>query len=311
MVINMYNAETDKKILEKISQVYVYTGDKDGEVVKSEGTELKYGSDVQYCLVNDIQMSSKQIWTVPDSFTGTIIGTEIEENEIPTLYDKNTDTIYIYNPYQLMVLVQEESETEPVMSLDYDAPQFGMGQMIYPDGYYEIISGHRRKHAAEKLGYRKVPVIIRVLSEDDSILSMVDSNLHRERISYSEKAFAYKLKNDVLKRKSGRNKWPVWGAGGKDGSVNYFQFIDADGTISEPMGIAARRVMNTNDVVRMVTATGGGYGDPFKRPADKVAMDVKNEYITVDQAKEDYGVLVDPETFKVLGLTEERQKAEK
>ena len=41
-----------------------------------------------------------------------------------------------------------------------------------PDGYYEIISGHRRKHAAEKLGYRKVPVIIRVLSEDDSILSI-------------------------------------------------------------------------------------------------------------------------------------------
>ena len=60
-----------------------------------------------------------------------------------------------------------------------------------PDGYYEIISGHRRKHAAEKLGYRKVPVIIRALSEDDSILSMVDSNLHRERISYSEKAFAW------------------------------------------------------------------------------------------------------------------------
>ena len=65
------------------------------------------------------------------------------------------------------------------------------------------------KHAAEKLGYRKVPVIIRVLSEDDSILSMVDSNLHRERISYSEKAFAYKLKNDVLKRKSGRKKSQV------------------------------------------------------------------------------------------------------
>ena len=78
-----------------------------------------------------------------------------------------------------------------------------------PDGYYEIISGHRRKYAAEKLGYRKVPVIIRVLSEDDSILSMVDSNLHRERISYSEKAFAYKLKNDVLKRKSGRKKSQV------------------------------------------------------------------------------------------------------
>lgn len=45
--------------------------------------------------------------------------------------------------------------------------------------------------------------------------------------------------------------------------------------------------MNTNDVVRMVTATGGGYGNPFKRPAEKVAMDVKNEYITVEQAKAD------------------------
>ena len=73
-----------------------------------------------------------------------------------------------------------------------------------PDGYYEIISGHRRKHAAEKLGYRKVPVIIRVLSEDDSILSMVDSNLHRERISYNEKAFAYKMKQEAMKHQGSR-----------------------------------------------------------------------------------------------------------
>lgn len=50
------------------------------------------------------------------------------------MYDKKTDTIYIYNPYQLMVLEKEDSDKEPVMSLDYDAPQFGMGQMIYPYG---------------------------------------------------------------------------------------------------------------------------------------------------------------------------------
>ena len=134
--ICIYNYEQLKQIG---SDAYIYTGDKDGkigsgEVVKSEGTELKYGADAQYILMNDIQMNSEQIWSVPDSFTGTITGTKVEENETPTLYDKETDTIYIYNPYQLMVLVQEESETEPVMSLDYDAPQFGMGQMIYPDG---------------------------------------------------------------------------------------------------------------------------------------------------------------------------------
>lgn len=134
--ICIYNYEQLKQIG---SDAYIYTGDKDGqigsgEVVKSEGTELKYGADAQYILMNDIQLNSEQIWLVPDSFTGTITGTKLEENETPTLYDKETDTIYIYNPYQLMVLAQEESETEPVMSMDYDAPQFGMGQMIYPDG---------------------------------------------------------------------------------------------------------------------------------------------------------------------------------
>ena len=134
--ICIYNYEQLKQIG---SDAYVYTGDKDGkigsgDVVKSEGTELKYGADAQYILMNDIQMNLEQMWSVPDSFTGTITGTKVEENETPTLYDKETDTIYIYNPYQLMVLAQEESETEPVMTLDYDAPQFGMGQMIYPDG---------------------------------------------------------------------------------------------------------------------------------------------------------------------------------
>ena len=146
--ICIYNYEQLKQIG---SDAYIYTGDKDGkigsgEVVKSEGTELKYGADAQYILMNDIQMNSEQMWLVPDSFTGTITGTKLEENETPTLYDKETDTIYIYNPYQLMVLAQEESETEPVMTLDYDAPQFGMGQMIYPDGEDQEYLTYSKSH---------------------------------------------------------------------------------------------------------------------------------------------------------------------
>ena len=146
--ICIYNYEQLKQIG---SDTYVYTGDKDGtigsgDVVKSEGTELKYGADAQYILMNDIQMNLEQMWSVPDSFTGTITGTEIEENETPTLYDKETDTIYIYNPYQLMVLAQEESESEPVMTLDYDAPQFGMGQMIYPDGEDQAYLTYSKSH---------------------------------------------------------------------------------------------------------------------------------------------------------------------
>mgnify|MGYP002619654638 CR=1 FL=1 len=146
--ICIYNYEQLKQIG---SDAYVYTDDKDGtigsgDIVKSEGTELKYSADAQYILMNDIQMSSEQIWSVPDSFTGTITGTEVEENETPTLYDKETDTIYIYNLYQLMVLAQEESETEPVMSMDYDAPQFGMGQMIYPDGEEQAYLTYSKSH---------------------------------------------------------------------------------------------------------------------------------------------------------------------
>ena len=75
-----------------------------------------------------------------------------------------------------------------------------------PEGFYEIISGHRRKYAAQQLKYTKVPVIIRYMIEEDAIISMVDANLQRERISPSEKAFAYKMKYDVLKRKAGRRK---------------------------------------------------------------------------------------------------------
>lgn len=74
------------------------------------------------------------------------------------------------------------------------------------EGYYEIVSGHRRCEAAKQLGFTKVPVIIRVLGDDDAVLEMVDSNVQREEISPSEKAFAYKMKYEVLKRSVGRPK---------------------------------------------------------------------------------------------------------
>ena len=134
--ILIYNYDQLKQIG---SDAFVYTKDKNGDIgtgdiVVNEGTQLTYGKDAQYLLMNEIKMDTKSIWNVKDDFTGKIEGEAIKEDETPTLYDKKTDTIYIYNPYQLMVLEQEDSDKEPVMSLDYDAPQFGMGQMIYPNG---------------------------------------------------------------------------------------------------------------------------------------------------------------------------------
>ena len=130
------------------SDAYVYTGDKDGsigsgEVVKNEGTELRYTSDAQYVLMSDIEMSTDYIWTLPNNFTGSITGTTREST---SLYNKETDTITIYNPYQLMVLAQDNSDNEPVMSLDYDASQFGMGQMVYPNGENQPYLTYSKSH---------------------------------------------------------------------------------------------------------------------------------------------------------------------
>ena len=67
-----------------------------------------------------------------------------------------------------------------------------------PDGYYEIISGHRRKHAAQLAGLTTIPAIVRELSDDDA------TNIQREELLPSEKAFAYKMKMDAMRRTAGR-----------------------------------------------------------------------------------------------------------
>ena len=73
-----------------------------------------------------------------------------------------------------------------------------------PEGGYEIISGHRRQHAAQLAGLDTLPVIVREMDDDAAILLMVDSNLQRESILPSERAFAYKMKLEAMKRTSGR-----------------------------------------------------------------------------------------------------------
>lgn len=82
-----------------------------------------------------------------------------------------------------------------------------------PEGVYEIISGHRRRFIAKLLGYRKVPVIIRVMNDEDAVIAMIDSNNQREEVSISEKAFAYKMKYEAMKRRFGKKKEkPAYGS---------------------------------------------------------------------------------------------------
>ena len=73
-----------------------------------------------------------------------------------------------------------------------------------PGGGYEMVAGHRRKRAAELAELPEIPCIVRNLTDDEAIIVMVDSNLQREKILPSEKAFAYKMKLDAMKRQAGR-----------------------------------------------------------------------------------------------------------
>lgn len=74
-----------------------------------------------------------------------------------------------------------------------------------PEGGYEIISGHRRQHAAQLAGLDALPVIVRNMDDDAAVLLMVDSNLQRENILPSERAFAYKMKLEALKNQGARS----------------------------------------------------------------------------------------------------------
>ena len=102
-----------------------------------------------------------------------------------------------------------------------------------PEGGYEIISGHRRQHAAELAGLDTLPVIVREMTDDAAVILMVDSNLQRENILPSERAFAYKMKLEALKNQGARSDLISCQVGTK---------FRADESLAEDTGESARNV---------------------------------------------------------------------
>ena len=115
------------------------------------------------------------------------------------------DELFPFKNHPFKVL-DDDAMTRTVESIS----QFGVLAPLIarprPEGGYEIISGHRRKHAAELAHLDTVPVIVRNMEDDAATILMVDSNLQREHILPSERAFAYKMKLDAIERSVGRPK---------------------------------------------------------------------------------------------------------
>lgn len=142
------NTDASAKSLYQDGKILIYTCDQLAEIgsgqtltdasglaVTDENcAEITYALDVQYAIAEDIELTGDMLqWQLPEGFTGSITPLAESSDDL-TLYDAQSNTIYLYNPYQMAVLHGENPDTEPVMDGDAQAETFGSGQLIYPNG---------------------------------------------------------------------------------------------------------------------------------------------------------------------------------
>ena len=135
-----------------------------------------------------------------------------------------------------------------------------------PDGSYQMVSGHRRKRAAELAELPTVPCIVRELTDDEAIIIMVDSNLQREQVLPSEKAFAYKMKLDAMKRQGqrtdltsnplgrklgGKESAEIVGKDGGDSQTQVRRFIRLTNLVPELLDMVDNSVLKEKDTLQM------------------------------------------------------------
>lgn len=145
------NTDESAKSLYQDGKILIYTCDQLAEigsgqtltdasglaVTDENGAEITYALDAQYAIAEDIELTGDMLqWQLPEGFSGSITPLAESSDDL-TLYDAQSDTISLYNPYQMTVLHGENPDTEPVMDGDAQAETFGSGQLIYPNGESE------------------------------------------------------------------------------------------------------------------------------------------------------------------------------
>ena len=160
-----------------------------------------------------------------------------------------------------------------------------------PKGGYEIISGHRRQHAAELAGLETLPVIVRQMDDDAAIILMVDSNLQREHILPSERAFAYKMKLDAMKNQGTRSDLTSTqvvsklrsneklGAENNQSRETVRRFIRLTNLIPELQDMVDNKTVSFNPAVEL------SYLSPEQQQEVIRAMDDTQNFPSVSQAK--------------------------
>lgn len=133
----------------------------------------------------------EEVYSFPQQKDGAVVETDIRMIPLEKLQDFEGHPFKVENDmalFELMQSIEKESMIVPVLA----RPKAGGG--------YELIAGHRRKAACKWAGLEVMPVVIRDLDDNQAVIAMVDSNLQREHLKPSEKAFAYKMKLEAMKR---------------------------------------------------------------------------------------------------------------
>ena len=188
-------------------------------------------------------------------------------------------------------VLDDDSMTRTVESIS----QFGVLAPLIarprPKGGYEIISGHRRQHAAELAGLETLPVIVRQMDDDAAIILMVDSNLQREHILPSERAFAYKMKLDAMKNQGTRSDLTSTqvvsklrsneklGAENNQSRETVRRFIRLTNLIPELLDMVDNKTVSFNPAVEL------SYLSPEQQQEVIRAMDDTQNFPSVSQAK--------------------------
>ena len=120
---------------------------------------------------------------------------------------------------------------------------------------YEIISGHRRKEACKLLGINEIPVIVREIDDCDAVIAMIDSNLQREHIRISEKAFAYRMKLEAMKSQGKRNDLTSSQVGTKliNSSSKWNNILRADERLAREIGESRNQIARYIRLTKLIT----------------------------------------------------------
>ena len=137
----------------------------------------------------------EEVYSFPQQRDGAVVETDIRMIPLEELQDFEGHPFKVENNmalFELMLSIEKEGVIVPALA----RPK--------ADGGYELIAGHRRKAACKWAGLDSMPVVIRDLDDNQAVIAMVDSNLQRENLKPSEKAFAYKMKLEAMKRQGAR-----------------------------------------------------------------------------------------------------------